>query len=65
MEPLLNALDIANRLGCSKSKIYRLRCYRPELLPPAIKCGAQVRWRKQDVEKWEAEQVAKSQGQAA
>lgn len=60
LETLLKVPDLAARLGCSKSKIYRLRSYCPELLPPSIKLGNQVRYRLEDVEAWEAEQIAKA-----
>lgn len=53
MDQLLTAQDLADRLRCSVSKIYRLRCYHPDQLPPTIKFGNHVRWRLDDVEAWE------------
>lgn len=55
--PLLKTRDIATRYDMTESSVYRLRCYHPDRLPPAIKIGSSVRWRLEDVEKWEAEQV--------
>ncbi|PJM79015.1 helix-turn-helix transcriptional regulator [Bifidobacterium scaligerum] len=57
--PLLKVSDLAQRYGKSESSIYRLRCYHPEQLPPAVKIGNTVRWRPEDVEKWEAAQTDK------
>ena len=55
--PLLNAADLAQRYGKSTSSIYRLNCYHPEQLPPSFKIGNSLRWRLEDVEKWEALKV--------
>jgi predicted DNA-binding transcriptional regulator AlpA len=56
---LLNAGDMAERYGKSKSSIYRLMCYQPEQLPPAIHIGSALRWRIEDVEQWENDKVGK------
>jgi predicted DNA-binding transcriptional regulator AlpA len=56
---LLNAEDMAQRYGKSVSSIYTLNCYSPERLPPSIKIGAALRWRLEDVEQWESEQVGR------
>ena len=56
---LLKPQDIAERYGKSVSSIYRMHCYEPEKLPPSIKIGAALRWRSEDVEHWESEQVTK------
>lgn len=49
---LLDIDMLAKLLGVSKSTIYRLRCYSPEKVPPAIKIGSHVRWRPSDVQAW-------------
>lgn len=53
---LLDADDLAERWGKSKSTIYRMNCYHPETLPPSIKIGNSLRWRREDVESWEKQQ---------
>jgi predicted DNA-binding transcriptional regulator AlpA len=55
---LLNAHDLGERYGKSVSSIYRLNCYTPDELPPSIKIGAALRWRQEDVERWEAQRVS-------
>jgi predicted DNA-binding transcriptional regulator AlpA len=50
---------MAQRYGKSVSSIYTLNCYSPERLPPSIKIGAALRWRLEDVEQWESEQVGR------
>lgn len=49
---LLNAEEVALRLGISKSSVWRLRDR--GLLPQPVRFGALVRWRAVDVEVWVA-----------
>ncbi|MFT8537491.1 helix-turn-helix transcriptional regulator [Bifidobacterium aquikefiri] len=53
----LTAEDIGLRYGKAKTSIYRIHCYNPEQLPPAIKIGSSLRWRLEDVEAWEQAKV--------
>ncbi|NMN02356.1 helix-turn-helix transcriptional regulator [Bifidobacterium panos] len=58
---LLNVDEVAVQLGVSKSNLYRLRCYDPKRIPPAIKVGSHLRWRQCDIDKWLDEQAKQSE----
>ena len=47
---LMTAHDLAEVLNCSTRTVRRLRD--EGQLPPALKIGAMVRWRRADVERW-------------
>ncbi|MEE1297010.1 MAG: helix-turn-helix domain-containing protein [Bifidobacterium sp.] len=55
-EALLNIDQLAAYLGISKDSIYRRRRHTTIDLPPAIKIGKNLRWRKSDVDNWVANQ---------
>jgi predicted DNA-binding transcriptional regulator AlpA len=46
--------DLVERWGVKRSVIYGLRHRRK--LPPAIKIGKQLRWRRDEIEAWEEDQ---------
>ena len=50
---LLDVKATARLLGCSPRHVYRLSD--SARMPPPVKIGALVRWRRADVEKWVAE----------
>ncbi|MEE1296394.1 MAG: helix-turn-helix domain-containing protein [Bifidobacterium sp.] len=55
-ETLLTIDQVSEYLGISKKFIYQSRVYRPNDVPPAIKIGKNLRWRKSDVDNWVANQ---------
>lgn len=50
----LSVDDLAARFGVAVSTIYRMRSEGADL-PRALKIGGAVRWRLDEVERWEAE----------
>jgi excisionase family DNA binding protein len=47
---LLDAKAVAGLLGCSTRHVYRLSDAGD--MPPPVKLGALVRWRRQEIEEW-------------
>jgi predicted DNA-binding transcriptional regulator AlpA len=55
---LLNIDRIAELLHTSVGTVYYWRSEHPEKVPPALKQGRRLLWRRADVEAWLAEQPA-------
>ncbi|WP_185174036.1 AlpA family transcriptional regulator [Rothia nasimurium] len=54
----------ATRLGITPKALYRLRATGGDL-PPSFKVGRNIRYRLEDVERWEREQVEKETARRA
>lgn len=54
----------ATRLGITPKALYRLRATGGDL-PPSFKVGRNIRYRLEDVERWEQEQVEKETARRA
>lgn len=50
--PLLNHVEAAGVLGISPATLYTWRSRKPELAPRAIRVGAALRYRLEDLEAW-------------
>jgi excisionase family DNA binding protein len=48
--PLLDVKAVATLLDCSPRHVYRLND--AGLMPPPVRLGALVRWRRQDLDAW-------------
>jgi excisionase family DNA binding protein len=48
--PLLDVKEVARLLGCSTRHVRRLADHGQ--LPPPVKLGALVRWRRSDIDSW-------------
>lgn len=57
-KPNLDTATLAQRLGLSVSAIVSRR-HQGRELPPSFKVGRNIRYRLEDVEQWEQEQVEK------
>lgn len=57
-KPNLDTATLAQRLGLSVSAIVSRR-HQGRELPPSFKVGRNIRYRLEDVEQWEQEQVKK------
>ena len=55
----LDVNDLAERYGISVFTIYRWRSEGRDM-PPALKIGNAVRWRLEEVERWEAEHTGEA-----
>ena len=55
---LLDTLALAALLGLTPSGIRTMLCRNPENLPPPVRIGRRVRWRRATVERWLGQQEA-------
>ncbi len=51
-EPLLDTPALAELLGLTVGGIRNMLCRNPEHLPPPVRIGRRVRWRRTTVERW-------------
>lgn len=58
---LLTPKDLADLLGLSVNTVYQRR-YRHDALPPAIKLGNVIRYRREDVDRWLDEHLEREAG---
>ena len=49
---VLNVPEFAQLLGMTKQSLYARRSRDPESLPPAIRIGRRLVWRRETVERW-------------
>ncbi len=49
---VLNVSAFAEMLGMTRQSLYARRCRDPESLPPAIRVGRRLLWRRETVEQW-------------
>lgn len=63
-KPNLDTATLAQRLGLSVSAIVSRR-HQGRELPPSFKVGRNIRYRLEDVERWEREQVEKETARRA
>ena len=62
--PNIDTAALAQRLGLSVSAVVSRR-YQGRDLPPSFKVGRNIRYRLEDVERWEREQVEKETARRA
>jgi len=50
IEQMIDVRALAAMLSCSTRHVYRM--HDAALMPPAVRLGALVRWRRQEIEEW-------------